>query len=232
MRVDSFEDGLRAALAERAATVPADAIARLCRLEYRPRTRSRVTATGLAATVLAVVGAGAYARVAGGPSAITGPKHDSSAIDGGTTTSSVPRETIELAGYIFPLPAGARVGHDAADASCARKIPPIPGEPETVTEAGGVFTVVNGGCLRADLGPATVPAGAQPVTVGTWNGFIASDPTADQITLYVVFSTKGDVVFNATGTGMTASQLIAMAEAGLTPCSAQMDNAPTCASTP
>jgi hypothetical protein len=224
MTIDCFEADLRAALAQHAATVPAEATARVCRLDYRPRTRSHVATTGLAALAVAV--AGAYAGAEGGFSGLAGPQHRSPATAAG--------QTLRLADFSFTLPTGAQVvtGAAASDGSCAPSPPPTPGVPETVTRAGGEFTVVNGGCLNVDLAPPDVPGDARPVVVGTWNGFVLSDPAADSVTLYIDSSTNQDLVFTATGTGMSPSQLVAMAAAGLTPCSPKGENAPSCATAP
>jgi hypothetical protein len=87
--------------------------------------------------------------------------------------------------------------------------------PETVTQSRGVFTVVNGGCLNVDLKSFGIPAGAVPVAVGAYNGFVVSDPSAGRLTLYVRTSATRELVFTSTRTGLTARQLIMVARSGL-----------------
>jgi hypothetical protein len=219
MTTPPFETKLRSALAEYAAGVPEARTARLRDLDYQPRLRSRASTVGLAGASLAAAGAVAAAAA----SAASGGAVPMSTAATGHTASG---HTMKLASFTFTLPARARVTSAVAAGSCGPQT--APRHAETVVQAGGVFRIVNGGCLHADLGPAAVPPGAQHVAVGTYNGFITHDAAAARLTLYVQTSTRTDLVFTATGTGLSAGQLITMAAAGLPPCSAGLADAPPC----
>jgi hypothetical protein len=139
--------------------------------------------------------------------------------------------TIRLASFAVRLPAGAHVVSAPASfaRTCAPKAPLIPGTPETVTQAGGVFATIDGGCLITNLGPTAVPDTAQPVVVGTYIGYVDTNSTAGTLTLYVDVSTNHDLIFTATGTTLDADQLIVLAASGMPPCSADREDAAACA---
>jgi hypothetical protein len=188
------EDELRAALAERAASVPEKACIRLRQLDYQPRRHTRVRVM-LIPLVLAVAGACAFAV--------------------GSITSSSPgaSSTVRLASFTFALPAAAHVTGTGASARCRPDI--RSSVPRTVAQSNGVFTAVNGGCLNVDLKSFRLPAEAVPVAVGRYQGFVVSDPSAGRFTLYVRTSATSELVFTSIRTGLTAKQLIMMARSGL-----------------
>ena len=218
MNTHGFETGLRSALADYAASVPDTTLTRLRERDYRPRRRARALTAGLAGTAL--VGA-----AVAGAAAMTGVPGLAGAHPHGPAVAA--RHPLRLASYSFTLPAHAHVTAKlSAGTSCGTKAGTS--RADSVTQAGGAFAVVNGGCLRASLGAPATPVNARPVAVGTYHGLIVSDPAARRLTLYVVASAKKDLIFTATRTGLSASQLIAIAVSGLPPCSASMENAPLC----
>lgn len=215
---DRFETELRSALADYAADVPDTILARLREHDYRPRRHPRTLAAGLAGAALVSAAAAGVAAMVGVPGLAGAHPH---------APAVAARHPLKLASYSFTLPAHAHVTAKlSAGTSCGTRA--AASRPETVTQAGGAFAVVNGGCLRASLGAPVTPANARPVAVGTYHGLIVSDPAARRLTLYVVASAKKDLIFTATRTGLSASQLIAIAVSGLPPCSASMETAPPC----
>jgi hypothetical protein len=219
MTNDRFEADLREALSRHADLVPADAVVRLGRTHYRPRTRSRVATAGMVVSAL-VAGVAACGITFGALHHAPGSPANRSQRPTGPT--------VQLAGYTIALPAGSHILAAATPpGACAPSPPPTPGVPETVQEAGGQFVAVDGGCLVIDLGPTDVPSGANAVGVGTYNGYIVDDGP-DTITLYVEVFTEHDLIFQATGTGMSESQLIAMAVASIPPCSSEREDQAPC----
>jgi hypothetical protein len=209
----NLEEALRTTFARQADWVPGEIGERLSRTDYHPRS-GHTGLVGLAGGTAVLVGAATYLLVAGAPS---GAAHRS-----GHPANSI--RTVHLAGYTLKLP----VSSQASTVPCAPSPPPTPGLPETVTQAGGVFTPLDGGCLHTDIGGPAVPSGAQPVTVGTYYGYAVSDPAESTITVYVDFSTTHTAVFTATDTGLTEQQLIDIAANGLVPCSPELEDAPAC----
>ena len=213
MMID-LEDSLRSALATRAASVP-DAIAEQLRsVDYEPRSAGRGVAVVFAGTALAV-GIGAMYLAASTGEVPTGNP---------AVHTSPGRETVQLEGYTLTLPEHLR----ASGVPCAPKPPGASGMPETVVNAGGQFVPINSGCLNIDLGGLTPPPDSQPVSVGTYYGYVVDDETRDTITLYVDGSTTHMVVFTATGTGLSEHQLITIATDSLVPCRPDLENAPDC----
>jgi len=203
----NFENELRAALAERATTVPAAITERLRGQNYRPRAAHHRTAVIAAGAACAAAAGGAYAATsAQGPS------------------PAALRQTVHLDGYALTLATGSA----ARDRSCT----PAPGHgrPETVKQARGFFRAYGAaGCLHVTLGRPGAPADAAAVTVGTYHGYLASQPSSDRLTLYLEGSTRNWLVFTATRTGLSARQLIALAAGSIPRCSPQLEHPPQCA---
>ena len=213
MMID-LEDSLRSALSTKADLVP-DAIGEQLRsAHYEPRSAGRGIATIFAGTALAV-GIGATYLASDTGEVPTG----SPAVHGASG-----RETVRLEGYTLTLPEHMR----ASGVPCAAKPSGTPGLPETVVNAGGQFVPINGGCLNIDLGSPTPPPGSQPVSVGTYYGYVAENGADSTITLYVEGSTTHMVIFSAAETGLSEQQLISLAADSLVPCSPDLENAPSC----
>ena len=198
-RHDTIELEVRAALADQAARIPADTAARLVHRDYHPRTRSAapIAAVGLA-TVAAVATASFYA-------AGLAQQHPA----GSMTRASA--QTIRLDGYTFTLPAGfAKKG-----TSCALPPPPgLNGTPAPRTAAYAAGAAAHGGCvgLIFTSQQLTPPASATPVQVGQDQGFLASDPATQSLTLYVSISTPASTPWLViTATRLSQSQVTNMA---------------------
>ena len=221
MKTEGFEAAVRDALSRHAETVSPEQIANLSRVDFRPHARLR---SGVAASMvgaLVVAGLGAY---------VIGTQYHSQPVPPHGPGAPAGPE-LRLAGITITLPTGTRVdSRGTLPGSCEPAPPPTPGAPETVAQAGGQFTAVDGGCLNINLGPPGAPDNARPIDVGTYNGYLVDNPPANAITLYVEVFTDHDVVFKATGTGMSDAQLVTMAEAAMPPCSPDREDAAPCSS--
>jgi hypothetical protein len=121
---------------------------------------------------------------------------------------------IELAGYRFRTPAGFK----ASTSSCA------PASEETPARNGFVAAAsADGGCVEAvaliAANSSAIPTAAQPVAVGSYQGWLVSQAPSGDTTLYVELpNAAGDqraaylVLF---AQGLTQEQLIDVAESGL-----------------
>jgi len=117
---------------------------------------------------------------------------------------------IELAGYHFRTPAGFK---------------------ESTTPCGqtndfngfAAAASADGGCLEAFVmfssRGSAIPAGADPVTVGAYQGYFLSADASQQASLYVVLPAPGGLVkwqaLMLDARGLTEDQLVAVAESGL-----------------
>lgn len=117
---------------------------------------------------------------------------------------------IRLAGYTFTTPAGfAR-----SSSSCG-----------SANDFNGFAAAASGdgGCLEAFVmfssRGSVIPAGADPVTVGAYQGYLLSAPGSRQATLYVVLPARGGFVKSQAlvldSQGLSEDQLVAIAESGL-----------------
>ena len=161
---------------------------------------------GAAAAALIVVGALAVAG--GGDSHPTSGTHPAATVPAAGTT-------IRLAGYSFQLPAGYQtVGSDCA------ALPPglTPTIPVVGENSFAAAASTRGACIEALLAAgnvATVPAGAQSVQVGPYQGFVTAGAPTD-VVLYVEIPAAErhhDLILVASG--LNADQVVAIAESGL-----------------
>lgn len=115
---------------------------------------------------------------------------------------------LSLAGYRFRTPAG----FEDSSVSCG----------PSATDRFAAAASADGGCVEAFFmlssgGSPLVPAGAEPVGVGAYQGHLVSQGDPQWLVLYVdlpeLGDTSQDVVIRAQG--LTAEQLVAVAESGL-----------------
>jgi hypothetical protein len=121
------------------------------------------------------------------------------------------RKTFTLAGYRFRLPAAFK-----RSSTACHVWQPKPGTPITVTHWFRLEASADGGCLVAVItaGGSPVPSGAQPVAVGAYNGFLATQGA--QETLYVQLPVaEGNRYLVLVADGLSPDQLIAIAQSGL-----------------
>lgn len=121
---------------------------------------------------------------------------------------------IKLAGYHFRTPAG----FTASDAACAP--PASVGQPMTVLIRFSAAASADGGCVEAFLlapgsptAPPATPADAEPVDVGSYQGYFVSSDTTLYVELPTVNGPHTYLVLYAEG--LTEDQLIAVAASGL-----------------
>lgn len=130
---------------------------------------------------------------------------------GGSTAKSRHRltgATISLAGYHFRTPAGFQ----DSSGSCG----------PSATDRFSAAASADGGCVEAffmiSMSGSAVPAGATPVGVGAYQGYIVSPDSSQQTTLYVELPAGGDINWQAVvlfSRGLTSDQLVAIAQSGL-----------------
>jgi hypothetical protein len=168
-----------------------DSPRRSVRRERTPRLRTAVVLVG-AALALAVIGAAG--------SGVFTSSHPQIALSGAE---------IKLAGYHFRTPAGFR-----ANASCADS-------PGTWLKGAGAAASADGGCIEGVVMVSTsgsaVPAGANRVDVGAYQGYLVPPDSSQKTTLYVVLPHLGTAwqALVLYSTGLTTEQLVAVAESGL-----------------
>ena len=117
--------------------------------------------------------------------------------------------TISLAGYRFRTPAGFQ----ESSSSCG----------PSATERFSAAASAQGGCVEAFFLISTkgsaVPAGATPVDVGAYQGYLAAAAPPQPMTLYVVLPPlQGEFNWQAVllqSQGLTSDQLVAVAKSGL-----------------
>ncbi len=164
-----------------------------------------------------VVAAAATALAFGGTLAIVGSSRHSPTVHNAKGSTTVPSksptgDTLRLANYSFGLPAGFKAATGPCTTSSSSGAP--------LTVLGGMVAAAStaGGCIEAGLAAGAVhgpPSGAQPVQVGTYQGFV-SVTSATSETLYVEIPTvDGDHYLILTAVGLSAQELIDIAEAGL-----------------
>ncbi len=117
---------------------------------------------------------------------------------------------LELAGYRFRTPAGFK----EETSSCG---------PTNDFNGFAAAASADGGCLEAFVmfssRGSAVPAGADSVIVGAYQGYFVSADASQQASLYVVLPTVGEFVkwqaLVLDARGLTEDQLVAVAESGL-----------------
>jgi hypothetical protein len=168
--------------------------------------QSRLALCGIAAAValvLLLVGTGSLAR-----EGVHSQSTTSAPSRGRSSSLQSTGPTVQLAGYKFTLP----VGFKTVDSPCAPMPPSIPLEGNDPFAAAGS---ADGGCIEVGLTAGTITGDPQPVEVGPYQGFLTSDGTTD-VTLYVEMPTAaGKQYLMLTATGLSSSQIIAIAKAGL-----------------
>ncbi len=140
---------------------------------------------------------------------------------GRSETSTLPLSkdvTLRLAGYSFTLPAGFQTfdGRCSNTSSASRK---------GLKPHWKSARAADGGCVEVEVvlasGTAVVPSAAEPVPVGSYQGYLltglrATTHTSTGETLYVVIpSAQGDSYLVLSAVGLTPAQLVAIAEAAL-----------------
>lgn len=205
----SAEAALRAAMTAATGIEPA-----------RARRWARRSLVGAGAAAAAAIVALGSLALAGGGAGLTAARRTTGTTPHPAATVTVParRIRIQLAGYRLALPAG----YKAVSQNCPALPPNLDvnvgvrtlGEsPYAAAETG------TGSCIEVILaaGPlATPPSGAQEVQVGPYPGYLVTNPNS--LELYVDLPSAGGqhaVVLFASG--LTADQLIAVAQSGLPP---------------
>lgn len=132
---------------------------------------------------------------------------------GGSATKSrhgLTGATISLAGYRFRTPAGFK----DSSSSCG----------PSATDRFSAAASADGGCVEAFFAISTsgsaVPADAAPVEVGAYQGYLVAPDSSQRTTLYVELPVPGgaDIKWQAVlleSQGLTADQLVAIAQSGL-----------------
>lgn len=125
---------------------------------------------------------------------------------------------IELAGFHFRLPAGFKASSDSCVAASSSS------GPVTVMNGFAAAASAEGGCVEAFFmvsspdGRSPAGNGAQPVDVGTYQGYFVPADASGESTLYVQLPTlyNGSKQYLALfSEGLTEAQLIAVAQSGL-----------------
>jgi len=180
------------------------------RTGIRRRRRASLVLAGVA--VLAAAGIAAALEVGNSPqSTPQASAHHRVALTGAR---------IELDGYTFRTPAG----YKKSSAPCqVSKLSPGSGIQswQKIPLSGSWSASADGGCIQAVLldGSSVVAAGATPVAVGPYKGFLATSPAtqgAAQAVLFVeIPAASGDHYLALIANGLTSDQLVAIAESGL-----------------
>jgi hypothetical protein len=161
-------------------------------------------AVGAAVAASLLVAAAVVFLMDGGRSPST-PHHHVSA-----SGPSVPVQgsTMKLVNYTFALPSGFTSTIDPCAASG-----PGPATPVPVMEGFGAAASAEGGCVEALLtSSATIPSGAQPVAVGSYQGYMVSSGPSDE-SLYVTIPTaEGTRYLVLLAHGLTPDQVVTIAE--------------------
>ena len=129
---------------------------------------------------------------------------------GSPATGALSGARIELAGFHFRTPAG----FEESTTSC---------RPTNDFNGFAAAASADGGCLDAFVmfssRGSAIPAGADPVTVGAYQGYFVSADASQQTSLYVVLPARGGFVkwqaLVLDARGLTEDQLVAVAESGL-----------------
>jgi hypothetical protein len=123
---------------------------------------------------------------------------------------------IELSGYKFKTPAGFKASSDSCVAASSSS------GPVTVLNGFAAAASADGGCVEAFLmvssvGKSPGSEGAEPVAVGTYQGYFVPEDASGESTLYVQLPKLGDLsdYLALFAEGLTEQQLIAVAESGL-----------------
>ncbi len=172
------------------------------RMTRRRRTALVVVGVALAAAIVAVASIGHGSRPA--------------SVSQGPHRFRLSGATIQLAGYRFRTPAGFK----AAGGACNGFINGFGTQPSgnnPFSDAGSA----DGGCVEAAflVGPdASPPAGADPIAVGSYNGFLLSEGSQKSV-LYVELPNAGGpgnrAYLELFARGLTPDQLVAVAQSGL-----------------
>lgn len=122
--------------------------------------------------------------------------------------------TLRLASYTFELPAGfaAHAADECAGLPALAPAVPVEGSGGAATAAGA------GGCVEVELagGPAAaVPSGAAPVAVGPYDGFLVTEASSRYVLYVEIPAASGDHALVLASVGISAGQLVAIAESGL-----------------
>lgn len=183
----------------------------------RPAGRSRMTRRRRVAFLLV----GAALAVAVVAMASIGNGSRPAAVSQGPHRFVLSGATIRLAGYRFRTPAG----FSPSTTACASS--PSSGEPTTVLNGFAAAASADGGCVEAAylIAPSTspqgglIPADAQPVGVGTYQGYYVAQDSSGKSALYVGLpkagGTQNIVYLVLLARGLTENQLVAVAVSGL-----------------
>ena len=179
-----------------------------------PRTRRTrplvlLAAAAAAVAMIAIVSTGLLSR-SSSPAAGVGRS--------GHVVLSGPR--IQLAGYRFRTPAGFK----PSSASCMPAA--TAGRPTAVLNGFAAAASADGGCVEAAylIAPSTlqsspIPGSAQPVAVGSYQGYFISQSVDGRSALYVALPKAGGdrniVYLVLLGRDLTEDNLIAVAQSGL-----------------
>jgi hypothetical protein len=130
---------------------------------------------------------------------------------GGNHHLALTGPTIHLAGYHFRTPAGFKLSSTGCSTS--------PGSP--VTNGFAAAASADGGCVEAAWliggNDSTIPAGAQPVDVGSLHGYFVARSDSSASRLYVDLNKVGGhlAYLVLIADGLTKDRLVAVAESGL-----------------
>jgi len=170
----------------------------------RPHTRSRRRAVGAAAAALLLITAGLVLAIDRGGSSSTRHGHGSAS----GPSRSVQGSTMKLVNFTFDLPSGFTATIDPCAASG-----PGPATPVPVMEEFGAAASADGGCIEAFLSSSvTIPPGAKPVDVGSYQGFMASSGPSNESLYVTIPSAEGTHYLVLLAHGLTSEQVVAIAE--------------------
>jgi hypothetical protein len=207
MTMTEIPPGLRDAFGDRAAEIPDDyGAVMLARVGRQPRTPGPRVLALSAAALLAVALAGSALALSRRQPVVNYPLLGSTAV---AASGSAPATSdLRLAGYRFALP--------AEFVPVADNCLPDVGEPDIPMAPGGAFaSSPAGGCVSAVLvRGSALPAGGREVTVSGHPARILDRP-GGVVLLYVSVPAPGPRFVLLAARGLTAGQLIAIADAGL-----------------
>lgn len=176
-------------------------LARILASGRSPAARRRRTGTLVAVVAAALVGAAVAALAVG----LGGHSTSSTATVGADNHVALTGPRIELAGYHFRTPAGFKDSNTPCTGGA--------------TDRFSAAASADGGCVEAffmlNTGKYTIAPDAQPIQVAGRQGFLVTG--SDSLTLYAPLPQLGDYsqYLMLVGKGLTADQLVAIAESGL-----------------
>ena len=153
-----------------------------------PRPASRPKTLRLRAAIVLAGAAGVVAAIAAVASGVFASSHSAAPHGGGRKPVALTGAKIELAGYHFRTPAGFK----SSGSGCMSA--PVAGEPRPALDGFAAAAAADGACVEGAYVVAgdwlethsPIPDSAQPVDVGSYQGYYVSAPASgDESSLYV-----------------------------------------------